>query len=58
MATVEVTYMVDVTAKRAEMTEDEFYAWVEENLIQGGLDVGLGEDAELYYMPVIDPDNE
>ena len=58
MATVEVTYMVDLTAKRSEMTEDEFYEWIDENLIQGGLDVGLGEDAELYYMPVIDPDNE
>lgn len=58
MATIEVTYMVNLTDKRAEMTEDEFYEWIDENLIQGGLDVGLGEDAELYYMPVIDPDNE
>ena len=58
MATIEVTYMVDLTAKRSEMTEDDFYEWIDENLIQGGLDVGLGEDAELYYMPVIDPDNE
>jgi hypothetical protein len=58
MATIEVTYMVDLTDKRAEMTEDEFYEWIDENLIQGGLDVGLGEDAELYYMPVVDPDNE
>jgi hypothetical protein len=58
MATIEVTYTADLTDKRAEMTEREFLEWVDENLIQGGLDIGLGVDAELYYIPLIDPDNE
>jgi hypothetical protein len=57
MATIEVTYTADLTDKRAEMTEDEFYEWIDANLIQAGLDIGLGVSADLYYEPVIDPDN-
>jgi hypothetical protein len=55
MATIEVTYVVEI---EREMDEDRFFEWVDENLIQSGLDIGLGEGAELAYMPYIDPDNE
>ena len=47
MATAEVrlTYTVDI--ENDEMTEDELKEWIDENHIQGELDVGLHNGAEI-----------
>ena len=44
-AEVRLTYMVIV--EDDEMTEDELREWIDENHIQGGLDVGLQNDADI-----------
>ena len=47
MATAEVRLTYTVIVENEEMTEGELIEWIDENHIQGGLDVGLQNDAEI-----------
>jgi len=47
MATAEVRLTYTVEIEKDEMTDDELREWIDENHIQGGLDVGLHNDAEI-----------
>tara|TARA_A200000159_G_scaffold140098_1_gene142055 strand:+ start:833 stop:1003 length:171 start_codon:yes stop_codon:yes gene_type:complete len=47
MATAQVRLTYTVEIEKDEMTEDELRDWIDENHIQGGLDVGLQNDADI-----------
>ena len=47
MATAEVRLTYTVTVDNDEMTDEELIEWIDENHIQGGLDVGLQNDADI-----------
>tara|TARA_A100001201_G_scaffold65383_1_gene61443 strand:+ start:343 stop:507 length:165 start_codon:yes stop_codon:yes gene_type:complete len=42
---VTLTYTVEVV--KDDMTDEELITWIDENHIQGGLDVGLGDGAQI-----------
>ena len=50
MPTAEVRLTYTVIVENDEMTEDELMEWIDENHIQGGLDVGLQNDADIEDM--------
>ena len=47
MAETQVTLTYIVEVEKDDMTEEELKVWIDENHIQGGLDVGLDADAEI-----------
>ena len=50
MPTAEVRLTYTVIVDNDEMTEGELIEWIDENHIQGGLDVGLMYDADIEDM--------
>ena len=47
MATAQIRLTYTVEIENYEMTERQLREWIDENVIQGGLDVGLDNDAEI-----------
>lgn len=47
MPTAEIRLTYTVIIQDDEMTKDELIEWIDENHIQGGLDVGLDNDADI-----------
>jgi hypothetical protein len=47
MAETQVTLTYTVEVVKDDMTENELKEWIDENHIQGGLDVGLQNDADI-----------
>ena len=52
MPTAEVRLTYTVIVDNDEMTEGELIEWIDENHIQGGLDVGLMYDADIETIDV------
>ena len=52
MATAEVRLTYTVIIENDEMTEGALREWIDENHIQGGLDVGLMNDADIETIDV------
>ena len=52
MPTAEVRLTYTVIVDNDEMTEDELIEWIDENHIQGGLDVGLQNDANIEHISI------
>lgn len=52
MPTAEVRLTYTVIVENDEMTEDELMEWIDENHIQGGLDVGLQNYADIEHISI------
>lgn len=52
MPTAEIRLTYTVIVDNDEMTKDELIQWIDENHIQGGLDVGLQNDGDIETIDV------